>query len=130
MRHSTELEEILRRLASAMAQDAPPWDRFLVVENADIHYAVSARTPARIPIACFKTAETYAPRFAEHVGRGFPWINLHAAGILDGALLVIVDLPSYTSNVPRSKVSVNFSGPALVDGKPQWNAHDRYSVTE
>jgi hypothetical protein len=122
----TELEENLRRLASAVAQGAPPWDRFLLLEGADIRYEASAC----IPMARLNTPETYAPRFAEHLGRGFPWINLNAAGVLNGALLVVVELPEYTAGVPRSKVSVNLSGPTLVDGKPQWHVRGRYTVTE
>jgi hypothetical protein len=72
----------------------------------------------------------YAARFDSYLDAGHSWINMNAAGILDDALLVIIELPRYKNNVPRDKVSVNFSGAAIVNSKPQWDASERYRIAD
>jgi hypothetical protein len=54
------------------------------------------------------------------IGVRYPDCNsrLSAAGIPDDALLVIIELPGYRNGVPRDKVSVNFSGATIAEGKP------------
>ena len=100
------------------------WSRVLLVEDASITHGA----PSLIPRGSLVPAADYADRFDAHLGAGHSWINMSAAGILDDALLVIIELPGYENNVPREKVSVNLSGPPLLDGEPQWDASRMYRV--
>ena len=72
----------------------------------------------------------YETRFDSHLDAGHSWINMNAAGILDDALLVIIELPRYKNSVPRDKVSVNFSGAAMLNGKSQWDASEMYRIVD
>jgi len=74
------------------------------------------------------TPEDYAPRFDEHLAKGYSWINMNAAGILGDSLLVVIELPSYVSGAPKDKVAVNLSGAAMLNGKTVWNADERFKI--
>ncbi len=54
--------------------------------------------------------EAYRLRFTELCTRGWPWINLHAAGLLDGVLLLSVEVPNREPDGSRW-TSINMSGP-------------------
>jgi hypothetical protein len=123
-----ELEEHLNRLVSFLNDWGAPssWLRVMFVEDSSITYGA----PSLIPRAALASQGEYAARFAEHLNAGHAWINMSVAGILDGVLLVIIELPRYKNYVPRDKVSVNFSGPAVLSGKPQWDASTRYRIVD
>jgi hypothetical protein len=72
----------------------------------------------------------YRERFESLLDQGYSWINLNAAGIFDGNLLVVVEFPNYKSGIPRNKVPVIPSGPSLRDGIPQCDIGARLKVTE
>jgi hypothetical protein len=72
----------------------------------------------------------YEDRFDSHLNAGHSWFNMNAAGVLNDALLVIIELPKYKNNVPRNEVSVGFSGPAMAYGKSQWGASQRYRIVD
>jgi hypothetical protein len=55
------------------------------------------------------TVEEYRLRFANLCSRGWPWINLHAVGLLGGALLLSIELPAREPN-GCAWTSVNMSG--------------------
>lgn len=55
--------------------------------------------------------EAYRPRFTELCTRGWPWINLSAVGLLDGALLLSIEVPNMEPGGSRW-TSVNLSGPS------------------
>lgn len=102
------------------------WTRVLFVEDTSITHGM----PTLIPRGALFSIEAYATRFDSHLDAGHLWINLSAVGIMDDALLVVIELPGYRNNVPREKVSVNFSGAAMVNGKPQWDASERYGIVD
>jgi hypothetical protein len=122
-----DLEKHFNRLVSFMERwGAPPsWSHVLFVEEASITRGMPSLIPrnALIPMA------DYAARFDSHLGAGHAWVNMNAAGVLGDALLVVVELPGYENDVPRDKVSVNFSGAAIIiDGAAQWDASRMYQV--
>jgi hypothetical protein len=47
----------------------------------------------------------------EYLG-GYSWVNLHAAGVVGGTLVVVVEVPARASGAPPSAAAVNLSGPA------------------
>ena len=102
------------------------WSRVVFVEDTSIVHGMPSLIlrNSLIPMA------DYAARFDSYLDAGHSWINMNAAGILDDALLVIIELPRYKNNVPRDKVSVNFSGAAIVNSKPQWDASERYRIAD
>jgi hypothetical protein len=55
---------------------------------------------------------------------------MNAFGIWKENLIVVIELSGYKSNIPKDKVSVNFSGPVILDGEPQWNLSHRMEVLE
>ncbi|HJR07849.1 MAG TPA: hypothetical protein VJ842_11350 [Pyrinomonadaceae bacterium] len=62
-----------------------------VVEDTSISHG----TPSLIPRNALIPMEDYADRFDSHLDAGHSWINMSAAGILDDALLIIIELPGY-----------------------------------
>jgi len=122
------LEKHLNQIISFMKEWGPPssWSRVLFVEDTSIVHGM----PSFIPRSSLISLSDYAARFDSHLDAGHSWINMSAAGILDDSLLVIIELPGYKNNVPRDKVSVNFSGAAMVNGKSQWDASERYRIVD
>ena len=102
------------------------WSRVLFVEDTSIAHGM----PSLISRNSLIPMADYAARFDSHLDAGHAWINMNAAGILGDALLVVVELPGYKNTVPRDKVSVNFSGAAMLDGKPKWDASRTYKIVE
>jgi len=86
--HLRELETFLRRDG-----DAPEWTGILIVEDSEIVHG--ART--RIPRSSLLTPDEFSSRFDELVARGYGWINLVGNGLLDGKLLVSVEIPHESS---------------------------------
>jgi hypothetical protein len=74
------------------------------------------------------TPEDYAPRFDALLSQGYSWLNMNWAGIVGDTLIIVIELPVAISGI-AGKTSVNFSGPRLIDGKPQWNAAGFITVT-
>lgn len=108
------LENLLRERGGV-----PKWSRVLFAEITPGH--------SRPLIARDKLIALYhyQDRFSELLNQGYDWINLSAAGVLDDALVVKVELPIKAVGVPCEMVSVNFSGPPLsADGKPLWYLKD------
>ena len=124
----SDLEKHLNQLVSLMKEHGMPssWSRVLFVEDTSISHGL----PSYIPRQALITLENYAARFDEHLDEGHSWINMSAAGILDDALLVIIHLPQYKNSVPRDRVSVNLSGPAMLNGKSLWDASDKYIIVD
>jgi hypothetical protein len=124
----SDLERHLNQLISFMKKWGAPssWSRVFFVEDTSIVHGRSALIPrnALIPMADYET------RFDSHLDAGHSWINMNAAAILDDALLVIIELPRYKNSVPRDKVSINFSGAAMLDGKSQWDASEMYRIVD
>ena len=124
----SDLERHFNQLISFMKECGLPssWSRVLFVEDISIVHGMPSFIPRNslIPMADYET------RFDSHLDAGHSWINMNAAGILDDALLVIIELPRYKNNVPRDKVSANFSGAAMVDGKSQWKASAMYRIID
>ncbi|MCU0974237.1 MAG: hypothetical protein MUF80_09845, partial [Burkholderiales bacterium] len=61
-------------------------------------------------IGSLHDVDTYRARFRNLVTRGWPWINLQAAGLLRGHLLLVIETPTNElSGAPWT--SVNISGP-------------------
>jgi hypothetical protein len=122
-----DLEKHLNQLISLVkGWGAPSWSRVLFVEDTSIAHGM----PSLIPRKSLISVADYEARFDSHLDAGHSWINLNAGGILDDALLVIIELPRYKNNVPRDKVSVNYSGAAMVNGKPHWDASGRYRIVD
>lgn len=117
------LEDWLRR-----SDDAPTWTAVRFVESKSIQYGPTDTIPA----SALLTVEAFEPRFEALFGAGYGWINLSALGVLDGELLVSVELPRDTASVPYGRTSVNLSGPPLDSktGARVWDASVRTRVVE
>ena len=84
---------------------APAWMGVSFVEGFWLEpKAISLSRDAVIP------SERYAARFAELMSAGYSWINLHAAGVHGGRLLVSVELPP-GGPTGATRTSVQLSGP-------------------
>lgn len=80
--------------------------------------------PAHLTLDDFVAASAFTERFAQLMSLGYPWINLSAAGVLRGALLVMVETPTYTQS-DVAYTSVNASGPpTLVQRRAGWRIDD------
>ena len=119
--HLARLEDWLRR-----SGEAPTWTGVRFVESS--HYGPTDT----IPTSALRTVEAFEPRFEALFQAGYSWINLSALSVLDGALLVSVELPRDTSSVPHGLTSVNLSGPPLDSktGARVWDASVRTRLVE
>jgi hypothetical protein len=99
------------------------WSRVLIVEDDDVERA----NGLRIRRSALKTPEEYAPYYDALLDAGYPWINMNAFGIVNGALLIVIERPRYTISAPRSKASVNFSGPSTQTG---WDLTDWVRIVD
>jgi hypothetical protein len=102
------------------------WSQVLFLENTSFTYDRVYKIP-RFALIPFKD---YEKRFNELLDSGYHWINMNAFGIWNDNLIVVIELPNYTDNIPRDKVSVNFSGPAIINEKPQWDLSKRIEIVE
>lgn len=84
--------------------NAPVYKRILIVEDDFYRYVEKDRILTK---SALSTPEEISDRFDELLGRGADWINLHAAGIIDDALIVVIEKPKRGGTCPRERVSVN-----------------------
>jgi hypothetical protein len=80
-----------------------------LVEATEVRFANNL---LRIARPALRSPVDYTGRFEELLHQGYSWINLTAAGIVDGELIVIVEVPRTSGGVPADRVAVNLSGPA------------------
>jgi hypothetical protein len=73
--------------------------------------------------------ETYAERFRElQADTRFAWINVSAYGLVDGALVVGIELPEPIVRDPRRGQSLNFSGPPFSVLAASWDAAAGFTI--
>ena len=118
---------LLRTEALALAlPGAPRWDSVTITGPLDLF----PLQPARVALADLVAADAFAQRFAQLLSLGYPWINLHAAGVLRGALLITVETPTYT-RADIDFTSVNPSGPSrTVQERADWRIDDLILVED
>ena len=105
--HLARLETWLRRLPQC-----PPWVGHLLAENGWVDSDPDGVPTLRAPDP-LRSPAAYAERFDELVTRGYDWVNLHAAGVIGGQLVVAVELPRARGDRPGI-TSVNLSGPGHI----------------
>lgn len=69
---------------------------------------------------CLVPPEDYEQQFHTLMQAGYSWINLSLYGVHEDSLVVGIELPSDSSKVPVGNTSINFSGPAIRNGKVDW----------
>lgn len=116
----------LERLATWLRRDgrAPPWRVVRLVESGAIKWSAIST----IPRGALHSVADYETRFGALLAMGYSWINLSALGVIDGELLVCVELPRDPTGA-FGHTSVNLSGPAFdLAGKPVWDASLRHRI--
>src|SRR5258705_11058968 len=93
------------------------WSRVLVVE----YQSISWGQVSRIARSSLCTPEAYESRFDELLSQGHTWVNMSAMGVFNDTLIVEIEFPQYKNDVPRNKLSVNYSRST----DEQWNLSDR-----
>jgi hypothetical protein len=106
----SRLDQQLSRLAEAMSQWQPAltWQTVRLASAADARYS---RQTVQISQRALLSPEAYADQFEKRLRGGYSWINLHAARVVDGVLIVIVELPDRPSGATCDCVAINLSGP-------------------
>jgi len=93
------------------------WSSLLFIED----WAIPHGEVSLIRRSALATPEEYVAKFEEHLNTGYSWVNMNAAGILEGAFLLVIELPKHSNPLWKNKTSVNFSGPNM----GQWEANNR-----
>lgn len=118
--HLRDLEAFLRREG-----DAPEWTGILIIEDTEITHG--PRT--KIPRSSLLTPNDFASRFDKLVARGYGWMNLVGNGVLDRKLIVSLEIPRESSDLPASKVPVIVAGPNFdSSGRKIWDLSDRVEL--
>lgn len=101
------------------------WSHILVVEEQFITWGsiLVIQRSAQV------SANEYEKRFNELLNQGYDWINMTAIGIIEDSFIVGIEFPLKSRNVPRNKVSVNYSGPHILNNEPQWDLSNRVIIT-
>ncbi len=100
-----EVGRLVERLAAW--QPSLTWRTIQFVDATEVWYTEGTM---RVPRQALRSPADYGSRFEDHLHAGYSWINLNAAGVVDGVLVVIVEVPDYLSGAPADKVAVNPSG--------------------
>lgn len=119
--------ELLRTEALALGlAGAPRWGSVIISGPLELFPTL----PTRITSADLIAAAAFAERFDQLLSLGFPWINLSAAGVLRGALLVTVETATYTQ-ASIDFTFVNPSGPpVLVQQRVGWRIDDLVRIED
>lgn len=118
--HLLRLEAFARRIPGA-----PQWTSVLVSEAP----LTAGHATVRVERRFLKAPLEYALEFQVLLARGYPWINLHAAGLLGDELLVEVDHAALGHLGCRS--SVNLAGPENATlHEVAWQLGDRLTVVD
>lgn len=72
----------------------------------------------------FMTTDQYESRFSELLNMGYSWININFGGIYQNSMIIFIEYPRESSNIPKDKVSVNPSGPM----DDTWNLNEKLVV--
>lgn len=104
------LDQEVAKLVAALEgwQATATWKSIRIAEAAEVRHR---RNSVQIPRRILRSPEEYAARFEHHLRAGFSWINLSAAGIIEGTLIVLIETPHRSSGTPAEHVAVNLSGP-------------------
>ena len=121
---SDELEKLLHWACGRAGQPPKPAS----VRIAELTPENHGGGRPRISLAKLRTPEEYEARFAELMGLGFAWINVHYCGMLLGQGLVTVEYPRTHGDGPRA-TSVNFGGPPKMVADASWDAAVYLDVT-
>jgi hypothetical protein len=116
---------LLRTEAFALGlPGAPRWKSVVLGPPLEL----SAGKLGRISYEEVVAADAFVERFEQLLSLGFPWINLSAAGLLRGALLVTVETAAITRGDIRA-TSINISGPvAFVRQRTGWRLDDLVEI--
>jgi hypothetical protein len=77
-----------------------------------------------------KEIELFEDQYQELKKRGYSWINLNCAGILDNNLLFSIELPRDTKGVPYGFTPINKSGPPfdIKNNKLNWEFKTNFKI--
>ena len=103
------LNDHLKRLDDFL-QDQLKYQGHLFVNYEDIS---TIGNTSRVPKDKVQTESEFFQTFNLLVTKGFSWINFNGAAVIDGKLLVVIELPRESVGVPSEGVSINLSGPNL-----------------
>lgn len=99
------------------------------VEEKSMEFVLKSRIH-KIPRESIFTFESYKTRFDALFDEGHSWINMYLAGIVENALLVIIEVPHYADKIPREFVSVKFSLPEKRILENDWKIEPFYEIID
>lgn len=102
------------------------WSDVLVVEES----SVIPGEIELIPRHALTPSNQYEERFNELLDQGHSWINMNIFGILDNTLIIQIEYPHYKNNASRNKMSVNYSGPSIIEGVERWDLSGLVKITD
>jgi len=99
----------------------PAWEHIRILDTAqpDVFWKPEI-SGWQVTEESLVSPEDYEEQFHALLQAGYSWINLSLYGVYEGNLVVGIELPSEPSKVPPGKTSINFSGPAIRNGKIDW----------
>ena len=102
-------------------EKVPAWERIRILDTTHPDVCWQPEIPGwQVTRESLVPPEDYEQQFHTLVQAGYSWINLSLYGLHDDSLVVGIELPSESSKVPPGKTSIQFSGPAIRNGKRDW----------
>ena len=118
-----ELQRQISLLIAWMEQKGkcPVWERIRILDTTHPEVCWKPEIGGwQITRKSLVAPEDYEQQFHSLLQAGYSWINLSLYGVHGDSLIVGIELPSEPSKVPPGETSINFSGPAIRNGKVDW----------
>lgn len=86
------------------------WDKVYVVEDKSIKRFFNSDQKDEIPKSALNDFSDYEKYFDENLlKQGYSWINLSLLGILNGDLILTVEIPNYNNQLEFTSVNLSHS---------------------
>lgn len=93
-----------------------PWEKVYIVEDKSIKRFFNSDKKDEIPKSAFKEFSDYEKYFDENLlKQGYSWINLSLLGILNGDLILTIQIPNYNNHLEFTYVNLSHSNTEITN---------------
>ena len=116
---------IQRLIEWAHTQDGCPknWADIQIIEDPSFSIRSEKWKASKESLMSIKQ---YEEIFNDLLNKGYSWININFGGIYKNKAIIFIEYPSNPINIPKEKVSINYSGPEGYE----WDITEKLCITE
>lgn len=92
------------------------WDKVYVVEDNSIKRFFNSDKKDEIPKSALNNFNDYEKYFDENLLiQGYSWINLSLLGVLNGDLILTIEIPTYNDHLEFTSVNLSHSNSEIIN---------------